>query len=770
MDIKDAEFQQHLKEMFRVEAEEHLRAITAGLIELEQLPPPARVAEIIELVFRETHSLKGAARSVGLKDISSLCQPLEEVFAALQRQQLSVTPTLYDRLHQGVDAIAALMASTEMGCAPTDRARVRALVRQLGQLATQAAPADAPAPSTMDVPTPAPVATLPRFAPLPALPSPLPEDVLPPLPVKGEEKSLLASTVRIPTARLDELLLQAEELSLVKMTLLQRTADLREIQRALGVCKGGSASAADRHAPASLPRTAERQLQETEMAALESQVAQLLQALEADERAVKRLVDEHLDAMKNVLMLPVTTLVETFPKVVRDLAHEQGKDVELVMQGLEIEIDKRILEELKDPLLHLLRNCVDHGIRKPAEREQHQKPPRGTISITCTTTENRQVDIVIADDGMGIDLASVRAAALKMGSVSREAAEMLDTPATIALIFQSGVSTSAMITDISGRGLGMAIVREKVEKLGGVITVDTEPQLGTTFRLRVPLTLATFRGVLARVQEQFFVLPTLNVLRVLRVPREAIQTVENRDTVSVDGRVLALVKLGDALGLPSHTSKPAASANANAANYRYVMVLASADRRLCVEVDEVLDEQQVLLKGLGKQLPHVRNLAGATVLSTGKVVPVLHVPDVMHSAMQAIVSAAAPKDVSTQPPRGRLLVAEDSITARALLKNILETAGYQVTTAVDGMDAFMQVRGGEFDLVISDVDMPRMSGFELTTRMRADKKLAEVPVVLVTALESREDRERGIDAGANAYIVKSSFDQSNLLAVVRQLL
>ena len=201
------------------------------------------------------------------------------------------------------------------------------------------------------------------------------------------------------------------------------------------------------------------------------------------------------------------------------------------------------------------------------------------------------------------------------------------------------------------------------------------------------------------------------------------------------------------------------------------MVLASADKRIAFQVDEILDEQQVMVKSLGKQLRRVRNVAGATVLGSGKVVPVLNVSDLMKSAVRASAAARVLAGTEEAPSRkGRILVAEDSITARTLLKNILETAGYQVATAVDGVDAFTQARGGEFDLIVSDVDMPRMSGFELTEKIRGDKKLGELPVVLVTALESREDRERGIDAGANAYIVKSSFDQSNLLEVIHRLL
>jgi two-component system chemotaxis sensor kinase CheA len=417
---------------------------------------------------------------------------------------------------------------------------------------------------------------------------------------------------------------------------------------------------------------------------------------------------------------------------------------------------------------------VDHGIRKPEERTGWNKPPRGTITIAFSTKDSRQVEILVSDDGAGVDMAQVRAAAIKAGVMSREAAGKLDEREALSLIFHSGVSTSPFITDISGRGLGLAIVREKVEKLGGVVSVDTQLHVGTTFLLLLPMALATFRGILVQAGEQVFVLPTLNVERVLRVNQEAIQTVENRETIQVDERILSLVRLGDSLGLPIRNKKSAAAKRPSLAptkNYIPVVVLALADKRIAFQVDDILDEQQVMVKGLGRQLSRVRNIAGATILGSGKVVPVLNVPDLMKSAVRSVAAVRAAEMVEKAPARtGHILVVEDSITARTLLKNILETAGFQVATAVDGADAFTQARGGEFDLVVSDVDMPRMSGFELTSKIRGDKKLSELPVVLVTALESREDRERGIDAGANAYIVKSSFDQSNLLEVVRRLI
>jgi two-component system, chemotaxis family, sensor kinase CheA len=480
------------------------------------------------------------------------------------------------------------------------------------------------------------------------------------------------------------------------------------------------------------------------------------------------MVDGLLEDMKKVVMLPVSSFLQLFPKLVRDLARDQGKEAELVIRGGEIEIDKRILEEMKDPFIHLLRNCVDHGIEKPEERARKRKLPRGTIAITFEPKNSRQVEILISDDGVGIDVAKVRSTALKDDRLAQEEGGSRSQQEALSLIFESGVSTSPIITDLSGRGLGLAIVREKVEKLGGAISVETQPDSGTTFRIMLPLALTTFRGVIVRVGERQFVLPTISVERVTSVNKAQIKTVENRETIQLSGQILSLVKLADTLELP-----PASAAN-DSTKVIKVVVLTSAEKRLAFLVDEVLGEQEVLVKSLGQQLSRVRNVAGATILGTGSVVPILNISDLIKSAVRSSIPATRELTATTaehaEARRKSILVAEDSITARTLLKNILETAGYVVATAVDGVDAFTQLRSGEFDLVVSDVEMPRMSGFDLTVKIRGDKKLADLPLVLVTALEARGDRERGIEVGANAYIVKSSFDQSNLLAVIQKLI
>ena len=763
---KNDDFLKKLLSTFKMEAGEHLSALSSGLIALEQEPQTERQAELIETIFREAHSLKGAARAVNLVEIETVCQPLEGVFSALKRKGITLSPAFFDLLHKAIDALGKLLLSIEAQRTPAEKS----LIAQLAQDLEGAAKGTLPLPKGKEL----------KETEEESSAAPGPEAL--PLPM---ERVLLADTVRIATAKLDSLLLQAEELLSAKLTARQRAAELREVNATIGVWKKEWAKIHPdlRNLQQSLERNGKRNGQEKQnpqvrnlaeflewnhsfIKSLESTLESLTKWAEQDHRSLGGMVDNLLGDMKKVCMLPFSSLLEIFPKFVRDLSRDQGKEVDWAIQGAGVEVDRRILEEMKDPLIHLIRNCIDHGIEKPEERKEKKKSPRGTVTLAIAQRDGNKVEILVSDDGAGIDVAKVRAAAVKLGLVSQEEAAELGEQQVLSFIFHSGVSTSPIITDISGRGLGLAIVREKVEKLGGTVSAEVHPEVGTAFRIVLPLTLATFRGVLVRLDEHRFVLPTAHVERVVRVSKEGIKTVENRETIELDGQAVSLVRLGSVLELPQRavTGNPADTASA--------VVLNSAGERIAFLVDEISAEQEVLVKSLGPQLPRVRNVAGATVLGTGKVVPILNVPDLMQSAVRVTTIPAAAGVVAEEgeTKRKSILVAEDSITARTLLKNILESAGYNVKTTVDGVDAFTTLRTEDFDLVVSDVDMPRMSGFDLTAKIRADKKLSELPVVLVTALESRQDRERGIDVGASAYIIKSSFDQSNLLEVIRRLI
>jgi two-component system, chemotaxis family, sensor kinase CheA len=769
MGSTDKQLLEKLLATFEVEAEEHIAAISSGLVALESASSPEPQTEIVEKIFREAHSLKGAARAVNLVKVESACQSLESIFARLKSRQATFSPELLDQLHRMADGLGQLLPGRSAESTRADD--------------FFPSPTSAPPDSPNAIGTRTQPSTLHAAEPIGSRSTATSKSEPARL---ADQKPALSETLRVSASKLDTLLRQAEEFIPVKATVAQRIIELREIRQALVSWeaewrkmqprKRGFPSTVNREVRSgggiSPEETAPTQTTEMKVAAFLERNANMLSSvnqklatlgkqLEYDRRAFERRVDDLVEDMKRVSMLPFSTLLESFPKLVRDLSHDCGKEVELSIIGGEIETDRRILEEVKNPLIHLVRNCIDHGVETPKIREEVGKPRRATIRIAISPKNADKVEIAVSDDGAGVDIPKVRAASLKLGLVSKEDAKKIDEQQIGELIFKSGLSTSPMITEVSGRGLGLAIVREKVEKVGGTVSVKTQAGTGTTFRLVLPLTLARFRGILVRVGESLFVVPTRHVQSVLRVSHDEIKTVANRETIRIDGRTASAVHLGDILEIARRHADTSPKSKVP------VLALDWVGEQIGFFVDEILEEQEVLVKSLGKQLPRVRNIAGATILCTGKVLPVLNVADLMQSAAKAAPRTESP---GSEEERKSILVAEDSITSRTLLKNILELAGYRVKTAVDGADALTTLASEGFDLVVSDVEMPRMSGFELTTKIRADKRLAQLPVVLVTGLDSREDRERGVDAGASAYIVKSSFDQGNLLEVVRRLI
>jgi two-component system, chemotaxis family, sensor kinase CheA len=853
-DYNDEAFLNELRATFRVEAQEHLQNLATCLIELESTDNAERQAPLIETIFRDVHSLKGAARAVDNRTVESLCQSMENVLSALKHRRIEFRLELADLLHAAMDALAQLLTASADDPPPPS---MLALCGGLDSAALGSPPPAKKTPAKTALQTKPPVIASPEAQSLEAqsLKTQLPENQPPesqPLETAAlhtatpqtnaddpssprndlpsiDKDAVLASavkkmasdivknstenivknaaennaettrmknagaansgrvdadeaapatapatktthpdehnaateTVRIATAKLDLLLRQAEGLLAAKLSAEQRVLDIEEIAATMAALQ--KARPLDSQSGAALAPRRLNELfarQDAALQTLSTQFDRLAHAAQSDWQLLTSKVDQLLDEIKKISMLPAASALKIFPKLVRDLARASAKDVVLNFSGGDIEVDRRMLEEVRDPLIHLIRNCIDHGIETPAVRQRLGKPAQGTVTLTISQCDGGRIEIVVGDDGAGIDLDKVRGAAQRLQLLSATELARADAATLTALVFQSGVSTSPMITDISGRGLGLAIVREKVEKLGGTIALQTQFGSGTQFRLVLPIALATYRGVHVRCGARNLVFPTAQVERVITVPRDAIKNVENRAAVIVQGRVIAVVGLADLLALPAGDSTD-----------RVALVIGCAGAtRIAFSVDEVIDEQEVLVKGLGEQLQRVRNIAGAARLRSGAVALILNMTDLLKSALHSGGPAVGTAEAAPGTARKSILVAEDSITSRMLLKGILESVGYRVTVAVDGEDAFARLRAESFDLLVSDVDMPRLSGLELTAKIRADANLATLPVVLVTTLASVADRERGAEVGANAYLVKSSFEQSNLLEIVRRLL
>ncbi|TFZ07712.1 hybrid sensor histidine kinase/response regulator [Ramlibacter humi] len=700
MQAGDADFLRQLRATFAVEAQEHLQAIADGLLQLERGEGQERQAAVIETVFRAAHSLKGAARAVDFGLVEGECRRIEDTLAAWKRGPGTATREALDALHQQLEQVGRLVQA------------------QAARAGTPPANAHADPLRAMD-------AGQPNAAPPPAA---------------------AVETVRISVEGLEARLLEIEEMLAVKQASRQRVEELREL--------AGQAHAS-RVSPVSAPGTDAPQV-------LKHRLAAAARAAEQDREAVGRIVDTLLENSRKLLLLPFDTLAAPLRMMVRDLARAEGKEAELQVRGEHIALDKRILDELKAPLNHLLRNCIAHGVEPPAERERLGKPVRAQLELTATQVDGGKVRITVADDGGGIDPSRLRELALREGLMpAAEALQLTDAQAR-ALVFRSGVSTSPGVTGLSGRGLGLAIVQENAARLGGSVSVDSLPGAGTAFHIVVPALRSTFRGVVVSAARQRFVLPTAQVERVLRPRAGDLRSVDGRGTLVLDGSVIPVVELAQVLQLPA-PPRPQPGGNALA-------ILGTGEQRAAFAVDEVLDELQLLVKPLQAPLVRVRNVAAATVLPDGHIACILQVGDLLRASRGAPAAPPAPAPAATAAVPRSILVAEDSITSRSLLRSILESAGYRVGTAVDGLEALHRLQAEPFDLLVTDVEMPRLDGFGLVARLRADPRTAELPIVLVTARESREDRERGVDAGASAYVVKSSFDQASLLETIQRLI
>ncbi len=759
--MDNKELHNQLLEAFKTEARECVQSLFASFSEMEKDPDPETRRRLIEVIFREAHSLKGAARSVNIPQIEALCQNMEEIFARLKAGKADLSKQILDAFHEAVDTIDQYATA-----APDGLSEIYARMTDLTErFSDHQAGVKNRRPAREQTDSAAP----------PAKKHPPQEGS----PQKPPVRPLFSETVRIPTAKLDRLLLKAEALISLKQGLNQHLVRIREtgenirslekhwkrLKPEVDALKRLSSGHPGLNTLLQVFESGRQNIQKTAL-----EINGLIKGFEQSHRTLGGMADDILEEMKKASLLPFSTLFSILPHMVREIAGKQNKEVDVECFGEEVEIDRQILENIKDPLIHLLRNAVDHGIEHPEARRRKQKPARGLIQLMVFQPENNRVELTVQDDGAGIDTRAIRAQALKQSLLSPEGESAAKDADLFPLIFQSGISTSPILTEISGRGLGMAIVKDGIEALGGSISIDSAPDRFTRFTLQLPVTLATFRGILVSVSGHDFLIPNTHVAQVLKIDADRIKTAENRTMVSINGQQVSLVSLADTLGLPV---KPAAAGRQEKTKTPSLpaLVLKNSDHTIAFTVDEILNEQEVLVKNLGDQLKRVPHIAGATILGSGRVVLVLNVNDLFKTAALKALPAALMEPSKTEPEASKsILVVEDSLTARTLLKNILEASGYLVKTAVNGEDGFNQLKARPFHAVVSDIEMPRMNGFELTRKIRAEPSLTDTPVILVTNLDSPLDRERGIDAGADAYIVKGRFDRNTLLDIIARLI
>ena len=789
MSMSNDELQQLLLATFADQAKEQLQTINERLLALEEAEGDDK-GPLLEEIFREAHSLKGASRAVDLGRVEAVAHKLESLFSVIQKGELEADAEIFDLAYKALDALTALVEEGLAGT-PAD-VDIDGLCNAL--VAAAEGGSQFPVPSSQseepkaeeapkaEEPAPAPAATPEPVAEAPAKPAAKKAAK----PKKAEERD---ETVRVATSKLDALMAQVGELLAARIGAEHRMAEVRtlfesllEIEeswrktrpaRTLELALEGDETALveARHLVEFLERSDDK------MRDVRGGLGELRRKFEADSRRMAQVTTDLQDDVRRTRMLPVSTIFDTFPRMVRDMTRELSKEVKLTIEGGETEVDKQVLEQLRSPLTHMVRNCVDHGMEAPDAREAAGKPREGKVVLAAY---QRAADLVIevVDDGAGIDVDKVKAKAVEKGLITAENAEGMSEREALWLIFRSGFSTKQEVTDLSGRGVGMDVVREHIERLHGMIDVESTLGEGSKFTLSVPLSVATTRCLLVKAGDETFGIPITNVERIVRLSAEDIGHTEGHEAIRIDERPMALLRLGDVLGVASDFTE---------ASNQPAIILGSADRRAAFLVDGLLGAQEIATKTLPKPLVRVRHIAAATIVGTGEVVPILNVLDLLRASANSAPAvaprkAAAPEKATGQRPQATgkkaeataekqsILVVDDSVTIRTFEKALLEAAGYDVTAASDGLEAWNVLQSTAPDLIVSDVEMPNMTGFELTEKVRGDQRLKGMPLILVTTLSSDEDRKRGIDAGADAYVIKGSAEQDHLLETVRRLI
>ena len=788
------EIRRKLIETFKAEQSEHVQNISQGLLKLEKHPPEEERQALLQDIFREAHSLKGAARSVGISTIESIGHTLEDLLSLTQKDEIELSPQLFDLLYEALDGIILVIRQLEAGQS-SPPAEVMALIAKMEQVKNQpemlgaAAKGETAAPKTEHqngenvIPVSAEkldrlldqldkMLTQQPIISLPPEPDPIYTDTM-----SAASPQLGDETIRVSVSKLDQLMGQLSELLSTKIRSEQYLGQIRQVQTQMG--EWYKTWLNSRQSYNQFFRTSqELQAQYPELKSLinfavynqeqlkyfDTHLNELSRQLANDTMRLSLVVNEIEEEVKQLRMMPLSTITTGFERMVRDVARQQKKRVKFSTDGEDTELDKRVLEQIKDPLIHLVRNAIAHGLETPAERKIQDKPPEGMVHLAAEQQGNHII-ITIQDDGRGLDSAKIREVAVEKGLISRDEAEHMDETNAQALIFRSGLSTSQTIDDISGRGVGLDVVHKNVESLQGSLNVSSTPAVGTTFTIFLPLTLASTRGLLVQAGGQRFALPFSAISRMLKVPLHELETIQGLTTLRYNDDPVPVARLESLLDISS-----SARATFNDDEILTMVIIAVGQQRLGLIVDELDGEQEIVIKSLGKQLLKVLGFAGASILGSGEVILVLHAADLIRLANYT--SSIARTDIDTTISKSqakRILVVDDSITIRTLEKNILESAGYEVTLATDGQEALEKVTAKQPDLIVSDINMPRMDGFTLTLTLKQDQRFKTIPIILVTSLESPEDKAKGLKSGADAYIVKNKFDQLSLLDTIVQL-
>jgi two-component system sensor histidine kinase and response regulator WspE len=802
-------------ELFRAEVDTHCAALSDGLLRLESAPDDIG---IIVPIMRAAHSIKGAARIVGIDAAVTVAHHMEDVLVQIQKGQEKTTQARIDQLLEGTDFLQRIAQQEEKdlpewsaqhaaeinamtialsapaGAAPAPKAAEAAPApapaapeapqsKAMPAWPTaEATPAAAPAPvAAAPAPVAAPAPAAPAAAPAPAAAAPAPPEATPAAAVPAVATKRVDSVVQRPTPTAE--VQPAANAAHSESRAVRVNADNldRMMQLAGESMVEGRRSPALRRSLAAVRSELTRAREALEGAMRRGDPARIAQARDAVMRAETSLT-ARITELENFFrrteevstslyhevigsrMRPFGEGVSGFPRMVRDVAKQLGKSVRLDIIGADVPVDRDILARLEAPLNHIIRNACDHGLETPEVRRQQGKPEQARIVVEARHHAG-QLLVRVVDDGRGIDAESIRRKVVERGMQPADLASRLNERELFDFLFLPGFSTAKQVTEISGRGVGLDVVHQMVTSTSGTVRVDSKIGIGTTFSLQLPVTLSVLRAALVEVADEPYAFPLARIERVLRIGGDAIKAVQGRLQCDVDGEATGLVDGAEMFAL-GETPRDSATS---------VVILGDEGGRVGLVVTRFLGEQDLVVRTLDPRLGKIPHISAAAILDDGTPALIVDVEDMLAALRKQLqegtIAAIGAAGAGDGPMRAakRILVAEDSITVREVERQLLTRLGYDVAVAVDGMDAWNQMRAARFDMLVTDIDMPRMNGIELVRMVRADQRFAHIPIAVVSYKDREEDRRAGMDAGANAYLTKGSFQDQSFIATVTDL-
>ncbi|ERJ28044.1 Signal transduction histidine kinase CheA [Campylobacter concisus UNSWCS] len=772
-----------IMEDFLIEAFELIEQIDHDLVELEANPEDL---ELLNRIFRVAHTVKGSSSFLNFDVLTELTHHMEDVLNKARKGELKITPDIMDVVLESVDMMKGLLESIRDNgsdaAAGIDIKNICASLTQISEGEAPSAAAETPA-------------------------APAPEPVKEPEPAASAEEA----APEVSDAELSKLSDSEVEAEIERLLKVRKAEDqARRASKGIAPKSPEEIAPAASAAPAPAPKPApsrERDADKKVPAASSSSAVAQEQTIRVEVKRLDHLMnligelvlgknrllkiyddveeryegEKFLEELNQVVsslslvttdiqlavmktrMLPIAKVFNKFPRMIRDLSRELGKQIDLEISGEETELDKSIVEEIGDPLVHIIRNSCDHGIEDPETRKAMGKPEKGLVQLKAYN-EGNHIVVEIVDDGKGLDADMLKAKSIEKGIITEREADAMSEKEAFGLIFKPGFSTAAKVTNVSGRGVGMDVVKTNIEKLNGIIDIESEVGKGTVMKLKIPLTLAIIQSLLVGTQEEFYAIPLASVLETVRVPIDDIYTIDGKNVLRLRDEVLSLVRLSDVFGVNKVF---------DGGDQTYVVIIGVAEAKLGIIVDTLVGQEEIVIKSMGDYLQNIPGIAGATIRGDGRVTLIIDVGAMMEMAKDIKVNIRAEMEDSTKakekPSDYKVLIVDDSKMDRTIMQKSLEPIGVTIIEATNGVEALNIIKSGEhaFDAVLIDIEMPRMDGYTLAGEIRKYSKYRTLPLIAVTSRTSKTDRLRGVEVGMTEYITKP-YSSEYLENVVRK--